>query len=106
MPDESCYLLLKHIREFAPETAVIMVSGIQEIAMVVKCMHAGAFDYSVKPLAAMNRLQIRLAHAVEQKKLRKHNKILKASHRIFSMQKKNQLKNISISWYINNNIYA
>jgi len=77
MPQESGYILLNHIKKVSPETAVIMVSGIQEIDMVVKCMHAGAYDYIVKPLRDINQLKIRLDHALEEQNLRRQNKILK-----------------------------
>ncbi len=41
--------LIPQVRELAPDTIVIMISGVQNIECATKAMHAGAFDYVAKP---------------------------------------------------------
>ena len=41
--------LVPRILEFAPDTAVIMISGLQTSESAIQAMRAGAFDYVVKP---------------------------------------------------------
>jgi putative nucleotidyltransferase with HDIG domain len=41
--------MLPHVRELAPETLIIMISGAQTIESAVESLRAGAFDYVMKP---------------------------------------------------------
>src|SRR5215210_5749215 len=49
MPGMSGLELIPRVRELAPDTLVIVVSGSQEIESAVEALRAGAFDYLVKP---------------------------------------------------------
>lgn len=48
MPHLSGEQLLEQISEQHPEVAVIVVSGLNQVETVVRCMKLGAFDYCVK----------------------------------------------------------
>jgi DNA-binding NtrC family response regulator len=50
MPEPSGLELLPKILESHPELPVIVVSGISDLEVAVRCMRAGAFDYVLKPL--------------------------------------------------------
>jgi DNA-binding NtrC family response regulator len=50
MPEPSGLELLPRILESHPELPVIVVTGISDIEVAVRCMRAGAFDYVLKPL--------------------------------------------------------
>ena len=49
MPGRDGLWLAARIRERFPETAVIMASGVQEVAVTVESMRHGVLDYLVKP---------------------------------------------------------
>lgn len=48
MPHVSGEQLLERIAERHPEVAVIVVSGLNQVETVVRCMKLGAFDYCIK----------------------------------------------------------
>lgn len=48
MPNLSGQMLLEQILEKYPNIAVIIISGLNQVDMVVHCMKLGAFDYYVK----------------------------------------------------------
>ncbi len=50
MPEPSGLELMPQILESHPELPVIVVSGISDIEVAVRCMRIGAFDYVLKPL--------------------------------------------------------
>ncbi len=50
MPHISGEELLPQLAKLHPEIPVIIVTGIQEVEMAVKCMRASAYDYLVKPV--------------------------------------------------------
>jgi response regulator RpfG family c-di-GMP phosphodiesterase len=41
--------MIPHVREIAPETVIIMISGAQTIDSAIEALRAGAFDYVTKP---------------------------------------------------------
>ncbi len=41
--------MVPHVRELAPETLIIMISGTQTIESAVESLRVGAFDYITKP---------------------------------------------------------
>ncbi|HYY93147.1 MAG TPA: HD domain-containing phosphohydrolase [Pyrinomonadaceae bacterium] len=41
--------LIPHVLELAPDTAVVMISGVQTVESAIRAMRAGAFDYVMKP---------------------------------------------------------
>jgi putative nucleotidyltransferase with HDIG domain len=49
MPGRDGLWLAQRIRDMAPETAVIMASGVQDVASAVTSLRQGAIDYLTKP---------------------------------------------------------
>lgn len=76
MPYVSGEELLNEIVEKFPEIPVIIVTANDEIDIAVKCMKSRAFDYIVKPLEK-DRLITAVMRALELRKLRRENEILK-----------------------------
>ncbi len=77
MPKVSGFMLLEQFKQHQPEIIIIMISAIQDIDMVVKCMHLGAYDYLVKPIIELNHIKIRIDRALEDRKNRLENITLK-----------------------------
>jgi DNA-binding NtrC family response regulator len=77
MPHLSGEALLPRIREEHPDLPVIIISGITEVALAVKCMKQGVFDYLVKPIEK-SKLQATVSRALEIKELRRENVSLKS----------------------------
>src|SRR6185437_16231230 len=52
LPDESGYALLKELRSTRPDTAVVMISGVDDPELGAAAMENGAYAYHVKPVGA------------------------------------------------------
>ncbi len=52
LPDESGYGLLEELRETRPNTAVVMISGVDDPELGRAALEHGAFAYHVKPVGA------------------------------------------------------
>jgi DNA-binding response OmpR family regulator len=73
MPDVDGYQVLRTIKE-SPELRdlpVVMISALDEIASVARCIEMGAEDYLPKPFDPVL-LQARVSACLEQKRLRDH----------------------------------
>jgi len=76
LPDASGLDLLKEIRQSAPLTEVIMISGHATIADAVQATRDGAFDFLEKPLAR-DRVLLAVKNACAQSALRADNERLR-----------------------------
>ncbi|MDQ1560127.1 MAG: cyclic di-GMP phosphodiesterase [Pyrinomonadaceae bacterium] len=66
--------MIPHVREIAPETVIIMVSGAQTIEYAIEALRAGAFDYVTKPFD--------LRHVeVAVERARQHHELLRSKRR-------------------------
>jgi len=52
LPDESGYALLKDLRSTRPDTAVVMISGVDDPELGAAALENGAYAYHVKPVGA------------------------------------------------------
>src|SRR5690348_17924352 len=52
LPDESGYGLLEELRETRPDTAVVMISGVDDPELGRAALEHGAYAYHVKPVGA------------------------------------------------------
>lgn len=68
--------LLTHIRERAPKTIVIMMTGFGTVETAVLAMKLGAFDFIMKPMSPES-VQVRIKKAVEHLKLNRQVVALK-----------------------------
>ncbi|MGL1891356.1 MAG: hybrid sensor histidine kinase/response regulator [Spirochaetaceae bacterium] len=74
MPGLSGIDVLKFVKENAPETPVIVISGAGEIEFVVEALRAGAWDYITKPIEDLNFLSHSIDKVVKRVNLIKENK--------------------------------
>ena len=70
LPDMSGLEVLERIRKFRPELPVIMLTGTEDVPVVVNAMNSGAFDYLTKPVSA-ERLSLVIRNATEQHRLQR-----------------------------------
>jgi DNA-binding NtrC family response regulator len=76
MPDIDGLELLAVIKEYRPETEVIIVTGHGTMESAIQAMKFGSYDYLQKPFK-LDILKIIIDRIVEEKKLKKENIILK-----------------------------
>jgi len=61
--------VLKEIKKSSPTTEVLMLSGIDDLKVVVSSMKYGAFDYIVKGENALNNLRSKIGHVVRKMRM-------------------------------------
>lgn len=93
MPDIDGLELLAVIKEYRPETEVIIVTGHGTMESAIQAMKFGSYDYLQKPFK-LDILKIIIDRIVEEKKLKKENIILKT--RVKERHKYDALVGISI----------
>lgn len=76
LPDASGIDILKKVKEDAPLTEVILITGHASAETAVKAMKEGAFDYITKPLN-FDELKIIIGKAVEKRQLLSENVYLR-----------------------------
>ena len=77
MPEMNGYEVLGQIKSDMAlrDIPVIMISAVDEIESVVRCIELGAEDYLLKPFNAVL-LRARIGACLEKKKLRDHEAVL------------------------------
>ncbi|HEX8556519.1 MAG TPA: HD domain-containing phosphohydrolase [Pyrinomonadaceae bacterium] len=60
--------LVPRVLELAPDTAVVMISGVQTVESAIRAMRAGAFDFVVKPFD-INHFEAAVRRALEHRSL-------------------------------------
>ena len=68
MPGMDGISLLEKIKFLSPHTECIMVTALNEAAMVMDCIRKGAYDYLVKPISR-NDLTVSISRALERQRL-------------------------------------
>lgn len=76
MPEMDGLETLRRVKEFVPNTQVMMISGHGSIETAVKAIKLGAYDYIEKPLSLEN-VTLRVKHALEQYRLAQENRSLR-----------------------------
>jgi two-component system response regulator PilR (NtrC family) len=77
MPGMDGLSVLKEIRKISPETAVIMITAYASTKTAVQAIKEGAYDYLTKPFKNNDEIRLIVKNAIEKKKLREENVILK-----------------------------
>jgi DNA-binding NtrC family response regulator len=77
LPDEDGFEVLEYSRQAAPETAVILLTGLGTIENAVEAIRMGAFDYLTKPIIE-DELSLAIQRALSQRSLIRENKTLRA----------------------------
>ena len=65
--------LLEEVRRRFPDTAVIMLSAVDDVQIAVDCLKKGALDYIAEPMA-LGEVQVRVAKALEKRELTLQNR--------------------------------
>jgi serine phosphatase RsbU (regulator of sigma subunit) len=68
LPDESGYGLLQELRTTRPDTAVVMISGVDDPELGKAALEHGAFAYLVKPVGA-TQLYLSVVNALQRRAL-------------------------------------
>jgi DNA-binding NtrC family response regulator len=76
MPEFGGLELLTAIKEYRPETEVVIVTGYGTIESAIKAMKFGSYDYLQKPIK-LERLKILIDRIIEKRKLQRENIFLK-----------------------------
>ena len=71
MPGMSGLKMIPHVKEIAPDTVVVMISGIQTVESAIEALRVGAFDYLMKPFD-LRQVEAGVKRALE------HNQLLVA----------------------------
>jgi putative nucleotidyltransferase with HDIG domain len=77
MPEMDGIGFLEEVRRLYPDTAVIMLTGIAETNVAVECLHLGAADFLLKPVA-VGEMQARVTRALEKRALVMQNRFYQA----------------------------
>jgi putative nucleotidyltransferase with HDIG domain len=70
MPGMSGLEMIPHVKEIAPETVVVMISGMQTVESAIGALRLGAFDYLMKPF------DLRQVEAVVKRALEHHDLVV------------------------------
>jgi response regulator RpfG family c-di-GMP phosphodiesterase len=70
MPGMSGLDMLPHVKEIAPNTIVVMISGMQTVESAIGALRLGAFDYLMKPF------DLRQVEAIVKRALEHHDLIV------------------------------
>src|SRR4029450_9374755 len=70
MPGMSGLDMIPHVKEFAPDTVVVMISGMQTVESAISALRVGAFDYLMKPF------DLRQGEAVVKRALEHHDLVV------------------------------
>ena len=60
---------LPEIKRDYPHTAVIMLTGVDDLSVAVSAMQQGAYDYISKPVTSLTELTLRIEHALSNRAL-------------------------------------
>ncbi|HSK10087.1 MAG TPA: sigma-54 dependent transcriptional regulator [Vicinamibacterales bacterium] len=75
LPDLGGLEVLKLLREVAPASEVVMLTGHGSIDTAIESIRLGAFDYVVKP-SPIDELELRIERALERQALRRRTRLL------------------------------
>ncbi|MBN2552582.1 MAG: sigma 54-interacting transcriptional regulator, partial [Spirochaetales bacterium] len=70
LPGVSGKRLLEQVRENHPANHVLVITGLQDVALAVECMKLGAFDYMVKPVE-LSHMLAKIEHCLDKRNLEK-----------------------------------
>src|SRR5215469_10011178 len=77
MPHTDGIEVLRHARKVSPETAVILITAIEDYEAAVQAVKSGAFDYIHKGPGLLEELKISVGRALETLTLQRENFALK-----------------------------
>ncbi|MCF7902310.1 MAG: sigma-54 dependent transcriptional regulator [Candidatus Marinimicrobia bacterium] len=78
MPRISGLKLLEQFHSVAPDVIIIMISALQDVELVVKCIQLGAYDYVTKPIITLNQVHLRIQRALAERNIKAENQALRS----------------------------
>jgi len=75
MPVMDGFAVVECLTREAPETPIIVISGIGNISEAIRAIHLGAWDYLNKPVEDMDELEITARRALERTRLLQENRL-------------------------------
>jgi len=80
MPGMDGLALLREVRRTHPDTAVLVITGVAEVATAVECLQEGAADYLSKPVL-VEEVKARVQNALEKRRLTLENRWLEERYK-------------------------
>jgi two-component system, NtrC family, response regulator PilR len=77
MPNTDGIEVLRHARKISPETAVILITAIEDYEAAVQAVKSGAFDYIHKGPSLVDEVKVAISRAAEVIELRRQNQAYK-----------------------------
>lgn len=68
MPGRSGVELLRDLKKFDPDIAILMITGLSDMNTAMECVHLGADDYITKPFG-INRVVLTVKNLIERRRL-------------------------------------
>ena len=94
LPGAGGLAILERIKQFEPETQVIMITAFADVEMAVNSIRKGAFDFVLKPFS-LEKIHLTIQNALEATRLKKEVESLKTEialrQRKFMMQGKSPM---------------
>jgi PAS domain S-box-containing protein len=79
MPEVDGLVVLKRIREIAPEIPLIVISGTGNVSDSIQAIRLGAWDYILKPIEDLSIVSHAVDRALERARLLKENRVYQES---------------------------
>ncbi len=73
MPHTNGIEVLKHSRSISPETAVVLITAVEDVHAAIEAVKAGASDYLQKGPDLVDAVRVAIDHALDQVTLRRQN---------------------------------
>src|SRR5215813_4077542 len=89
MPHTDGIEVLRHARKISPETAVILITAVEDYEAAVQAVKSGAFDYIHKGPSLVDEVKVAITRATEIIELRRQNQAFK-----LDAASRNSLENI------------
>jgi two-component system, NtrC family, response regulator PilR len=73
MPHTDGIAVLKHTRRISPDTAVVLITAVEDVHAAIEAVKAGASDYIQKGPDLLEAVKVAIAHTLDRLKLRRQN---------------------------------
>src|SRR5256885_3347979 len=77
MPNQDGIDVLRHARHASPDSAVVLITAVEDYEAAVNAVNAGAFQYIHKGPGLVEEVRIAVTRALENSGLRRQNQALK-----------------------------
>jgi len=92
MPEMDGLGVIEYVLQSAPDTPIIVVSGVGRIADAIEALRLGAWDYILKPIKEMSVLDYRIKKALEKAQLLQENRMYQENLELMVRERTSELK--------------